>query len=153
MYMYFLFMHSWLRWFVLVLLVFVLLKFIWSFMQKKVYTKLDRILSSALLGCVHLQFLFGLILYFGLSPIVKTGLADFKQAVKTPVLRYWTVEHLFSMFLFVVFVQVGFSLSKRAQEHSKKHRFMLIFAGIAFIILMANLPWPMRVYGRALFRF
>lgn len=152
MYTTFLFIHSWLRWLVIILLIFVLIKFIFSYFQKKPYTKVDRILSSALLGSVHLQFLLGLILYFGLSPMVQAGINNFKGAMKNPVLRYWTVEHIFSMLIFLVFVQIGFSLSKRASEGAKKHRFMLIFSGIAFVLLIASLPWPMREYGRVLFR-
>ena len=153
MYLFFLYLHSWLRWLVVILLAVVLLKFFIAFIKKKPYTKMDRILSSALLGSVHLQFLFGLILYFLLSPIVQAGLANFKGAMKNTTLRYWTVEHIFSMFIFTVLVQVGFSLSKRAAVHSKKHRHMLIFTGLAFILLMISIPWPMREYGRAFFRF
>ena len=152
MYSIFLSIHSWLRWLVIILLVVVLFKFILSLFQKKPYTKIDRILSSALLGSVHLQFLLGLILYFGLSPIVQAGLANFKGAMKNTTLRYWTVEHFFSMFVFVILIQVGFSLSKRAVGGPKKHRLLLIFGGLAFILLMASIPWPMREYGRVLFR-
>ncbi|MES2615764.1 MAG: hypothetical protein V4591_10150 [Bdellovibrionota bacterium] len=152
MYTQFLFVHSWLRWLVIILLVVVIVKFFISLLKKKNYTKVDRILSSALLGSVHLQFLLGLILYFGLSPIVQQGLANFKDAMKNIVLRYWVVEHAFSLFIFVVLIQVGFSISKRASNSTKKHKTMLIFAVIAFILLMASIPWPMREYGRALLR-
>lgn len=152
MYTSILLLHSWLRWFVILFIVIVLIKFLTSLLAKKPYTTVDRILSSALLGTVHLQFVLGIILYFGLSPIVQEGLANFKAAMKNPTLRYWTVEHFSAMFLFVVLVQIGFSLSKRAIDSSKKHSLMVIFTGLAFVLLLLSLPWPMREYGRALFR-
>lgn len=152
MYSQFLFIHSWLRWLVLFLLVITLAKFSYSLITKKSYTKIDRALSSALLGSVHLQFVVGLILYFGLSPIVQQSFDNAKAAMKNSFLRYWFVEHFFSMFLFVVLIQFGFSLSKRSASSKTKHRFMLIFGFIAFVIVMINIPWPIREFGRPLFR-
>jgi hypothetical protein len=152
MYPYFLFFHSWLRWFVLILLVILLLKFLFSLIKKSSYSSLDRILSSALLGVVHLQFLVGLILYFALSPIVQMGLSNMSQAMKNRTLRYWTVEHFSAMFLFTLLIQIGFSVSKRAPVSTKKHRVMFVFSTIAFLILMLSIPWPVKEYGRVLFR-
>lgn len=152
MYFYFLLIHSWLRWIVLILLAALLIKFSISLFKKSFYTKVDRVLSSILLGSVHLQFVIGIILYFGLSPVVQAGLSNFKGAMKNPVLRYWTIEHILSMLIFTIFVQVGFSFSKRGVTDNKKHLLMLIFCGIAFLILMLNIPWPFKEYGRMLFR-
>lgn len=153
MYPLILFIHSWLRWFVLILLIIVIFKFIISLLKNATYSKLDRVLSSLLLGFTHLQFVMGLILYFVLSPIVPAGLSNIKGAMKNATLRYWTVEHLVFMVIFTVFIQIGFSLSKRAADQRKKHRLMFIYSAIAFIILMVGIPWPMREYGRVLFRF
>jgi cytochrome bd-type quinol oxidase subunit 1 len=153
MYQHLLFLHSWVRWFVVFFLFLVLIKYSYSFVLKKPYTILDRVCSSILLGLVHLQFLLGLILYFGLSPMVQSGLSNLSLAMKNKVTRYWTVEHFFSMIVFVVLIQIGFSVSKRTILDNKKHKIMLIFTGIACILLMVSLPWPMREYGRALFRY
>jgi hypothetical protein len=153
MYANFLFIHSWLRWIVLFLILIIIIKFSFSIIFKKSYSTLDRVLSSATLGTVHLQFIVGIILYFGLSPIVESGLSNIKAAMKNSLLRYWTIEHLSAMFIFVIFIQLGFSFSKRAIEGTKKHKLMLTYCIIGSFILLLSMPWPTREFGRALFRF
>ena len=153
MYQHFLFLHSWTRWLVVVSLAVLCVKFLYSYFLKKPYSIFDRVLSSVLLGSVHLQLILGLVLYFGLSSLVQVGLSNVKAAMANKVLRYWTIEHAFSMIVFVVLIQCGFSLSKRAVLDNKKHKLMLVFCGTAFLILMLSMPWPAREYGRVLFRY
>src|SRR5262249_21123356 len=43
---------------------------------------------------VDLQVLFGLFLYFGLSPFTKAAMVDFAGALHNPALRFWGVEHI-----------------------------------------------------------
>jgi hypothetical protein len=83
---------------------------------------------------------------------VQAGLSNMQVTMKNHTLRYWTVEHVLSMIVFAGLVQVGFSLSKRAQESAQKHKLMLVYTLIGFIILMATIPWPFMSYGRPLFQ-
>ncbi len=152
MYPYFLYLHSWLRWVIILLLTFTLLNSLYSLINQRPYAKSDRTLSVFLLACVHLQFLGGLLLYFFLSPLVNESFSHFKEALKDHILRYWTIEHSVGMFLFVVFIQLGYSISKRASTAAKKHRMVVIFSTLSFLVLIALLPWPHKEYGRALFR-
>lgn len=153
MYHILLMMHSWLRWGVVIALLCVLVKFTTALVQNRPYTRTDRILSSVLLMVTHLQFILGVLLYFVWSPFIHIGKVDLSVIMKQPVLRYWNLEHVVSMFLFVVLVQAGFSISKRQQHSEERHKKMLLYTVLAFVFLIAVMPWPFREhYGRVLFR-
>ncbi|RDB35678.1 hypothetical protein [Spirobacillus cienkowskii] len=152
MYELFLFTHSWLRWFVILLLIIVFLKTTIGWLKQKPFTLMDKILSSILLGFTHVQFLVGIILYFVLSPITQAAFHDFKFAIKSTALRFWTVEHSFLMILFVIFIQIGKSVSKRRAEGRKKHKILSICTGIGILLIIAGMPWPNKKdVGRPLF--
>jgi len=127
MYELFLFVHSWLRWLITIFLLLTFINALKNYMQNSIYTKKDRILGGILVGFVHLQLLMGFILYFALSPLTHVAMLDMGYAMKNPVLRYWSVEHLAGMVVFAVFVQIAQSSSKRARGDLKKHKRMAIF--------------------------
>ena len=147
-----LFIHSWLRWIVTFFIILVLFRAFSGWIKKSNYTKLDKVFGGILLGTTHLQFLIGLILYFTLSPITKAAMGNMGFAMKSTALRFWAVEHIVAMFAFLIFVQLGRTLSKKANTPSGKHKKCAIFTGIALLILIAGMPWPSRKnVGRPLF--
>jgi hypothetical protein len=73
-------------------------------------------------------------------------------AMKNASLRFWAVEHIFTMLIFVVLVQLGRTLSKRSKDEVKKHKTVAIYTGIAVLVLIAGMPWSFRKeIGRPLF--
>jgi len=91
----------------------------------------------------HTQLLIGLILFF-LSPKVNFDL------IKEKVFRFYTIEHGFMMIIAVVLITMGRARSKKL-EGGDKHRTVLVFYGMALIIILAAIPWPFRNLGAALF--
>ncbi len=152
MYDFFLFLHSWLRWVVFLLLVIIPFRSGLAYYKGAVFQAWDKFLNITLLGVAHIQFLIGLVLYFGLSPVAAEGLSHFSLSMKSAYLRYWTVEHIFSMFVVIALIQTGYSISKRGKTDNSKHKVIFITTLLALIILLAMHPWPHKVYGRPLFR-
>ncbi|KAB8031977.1 hypothetical protein [Fluviispira multicolorata] len=147
-----LFVHSWLRWIIILSLFIVLFKSTQGWLKNATYQKGDKIWGGILIGSIHLQLLIGLILYFSLSPIVRTAMSNMGFAMKNPALRYWAVEHFVSILIFATLIQFGRIFSKRANQDLKKHKRMAIFAWAGMLILVATLPWPLRKdIGRPLF--
>ncbi|TAF64920.1 MAG: hypothetical protein EAZ55_09670 [Cytophagales bacterium] len=136
-----LFLHSWLRWAVLVLALIVIVKSLMGVLNKSNYTKQDNIFSASLTGLMHLQLLIGLLLYFVLSPITTQNLGNMSAMMKIAAIRYWAVEHITVMIAAVVLVQVGRSISKKATASLKKHRTMLLFTTIALVLILSRIPW------------
>jgi len=132
--------HSGLRWIALVLLVVASLTAISKWLGRSGYTDGNRKLYLFTLIFVHLQLVIGLILYF-ISPKVNFNMLSEK------VYRFYTVEHITGMLIAIALVTVGYSLSKRASDTTKKQRLIGIFYGIGLLLILASIPWPGRVAG------
>lgn len=91
-----------------------------------------------------IQLLVGLILFFVSSEKAKAGLADMGAAMKNPALRFFTVEHTLMAVIAIALVHIGKSKVKKASSDAQKHKLALIFYGLAFVLIMALIPWPFR---------
>lgn len=140
-YQIFLYIHSWVRWIILLLGIIAIVKAYVGWLGQKPYTKGDNDLSAAFIGSLHLNLLVGLILYFFLSPYVDSALNDFGAAMKNKELRFWAVEHSLINIIAIVVAQVGRSKAKKAVNAIQKHKLSAIFYTIAFILLLSRIPW------------
>lgn len=73
--------------------------------------------------------------------------------MKDSALRFWAVEHAFVNILAVAFAQTGSILAKKAKTAAAKHKRMLIWTAIAFILILAMIPMGMMGVDRPWFRF
>lgn len=136
-----LFIHSWLRWVVLILMILVIVKSIIGLTGNKNYEKLDRILAASTVGTLHLQLFIGLALYIFLSPITQAAFSDFGAAMKEASVRYWAVEHIFAMIVAIGLAEVGKSKAKKASEDKKKFKMQLIFFTLSLILILSRIPF------------
>jgi hypothetical protein len=95
---------------------------------------------------MDLQTLFGLILYFALSPLMKAVFADFGAAMANSTLRYWSMEHIFGMVVALALAHVGRARSRKAFEAVARHKEMAIFCGLAILVILVTIPWPFMPY-------
>lgn len=123
--------HSGWRYIVLILLVVALLQAITGWLGKKGYTEGNRKLNVFTLISAHIQFLFGLILYF-LSPLTKGPSSE-------ALYRYWKMEHIAVMLLAVILITVGNSKSKKITDGVAKHKTIAIFFGLALILIIGSI--------------
>ena len=140
-------LHSYNRYLLLAALVFVLYRSISGWLGKKPYEKADNAAEAALVGFSHLQLLLGLILYAGVSPYTQAAFADMGAAMKTPMLRYFAVEHIAAMLIAWVLIQMGRTLSKKAVDDNSKHRKVAVYTGIATLIIVATLAQKGLLFG------
>lgn len=137
----FLFLHSWIRWIILILGLVAIFKAYTGWFGNKPFTKGDNGISAAFMGTLHLNLLIGLILYFFLSPIVDSAFNDFGAAMRSSELRFWAVEHILVNIIAVVVAQIGRTKSKKAVDNVRKHKLTAIFYTIAFVLLLSRIPW------------
>ena len=135
--------HSYLRWAVLLLALLVIFRALMGVMQKKEFTPADKRSGLFFMISADLQLLLGLLLYFWLSPV---GFKAFEtgQAMKVPELRYFAVEHIATMLIAWVLIHVGYSRAKKAKSSLAKHKALLIFYGIALVLILIRVPWTSR---------
>lgn len=138
--------HSGLRWIVLVLIVWALVKAISGWTGQKEYQKSDRLSALLALIFTHIQLLIGLVLFF-ISPRVsfESGMMG------NSVLRFFTVEHTLMMIIAIALITFGFSSAKRIEEAVSKHKRIAVTYGIGLLIILASIPWPFRELGAGWF--
>lgn len=147
-----LFLHSWLRYAVLGLALYLLVACLRSQRAGAPWTAAHERVQVAFLAAVDTQLVLGLALYLGLSPVAKAALANFGAAMKDPQLRFFGVEHLATMLIAIVVAHVGRVRQKRmpAEARCKSASRTLL----AFLVLtLLAIPWPGLDVGRPLFRF
>jgi hypothetical protein len=152
MYTALLFVHSWLRWFVIFGGVAALGGATGGLVAKRAWLPADNIRIRLFTGFLDLQLLIGLILYFFLSPVTQSGFEDMGRAMRDPILRFFTVEHIVGMLAANALAHVGQSRVKRLTEPVARHRNVLVFVGLSMVILLLSIPWPGMPGGRELFR-
>lgn len=143
--------HSWLRWATLLVGVGASVNALCDSLQPSERPPGARWDTFFMLA-VDFQVLFGLVLYFGLSPFTKEAMEDFGSALRDPALRFWAVEHLAFMAAAVVLVRMGRVLALNARTPAgRRLRRSVCFAGATVLMMMA-IPWPGLSNGRPLFR-
>ena len=143
--------HSWLRWITLALAVAATLNAVRADTDVS-HRVPGRWWDVLFMMALDFQVLFGLLLYFGLSPFTKQGLNNIGSVMGNPGLRFWTVEHLALMTAAVVLVRIGRVLAISAESGPSRRRRRLTFFALTTLAIVAGIPWPGTEHGRPLFR-
>jgi hypothetical protein len=147
-----LFIHSWLRYALLGLGVWLLIACIAGLRSGGSWAPSHERLHKQFLAVLDTQLLLGLIMYFFLSPIASAARANMAIAMKDPQLRFFGVEHLVTMLIAVAVAHVGRVRSKR-REGRVRYRSTLITQTLWLVLTMIAIPWPGLDIARPLFRF
>jgi hypothetical protein len=134
--------HSLLRWVVLILLLTAIIKSLSGLMSKRAYAPSDNKISLFLMISAHTQLLIGILLYF-VSPLVQFN----GEALKTPEVRFFTMEHSVMMIIAIALITIGRISSKKAATDESKFRKSFIFFLIALLIIFMSIPWPFHMPG------
>lgn len=143
-------LHSWLRWAVILLGIFAVLRAITAVRSRR-WTPADNRAGMFFTMALDLQFLLGLLLYFVVSPITKAALQHMDAAMRSSALRFWAVEHPSAMLVALILAHAGRTVVRRAPE-AKKGRMALIFFVLALLVILGMTPWPNLPGDRPLFR-
>jgi hypothetical protein len=147
-----LWLHSWLRWAVLLTGLVAWLRAISGKTARRPWTPKDELWGLLLTISVDLQFLVGVVLYAFLSPIVRQGLRNFSVAMQINVVRFFTIEHAIGMIAGIALVHIGRVKIRKAADADRKHRLAMVFFGIALVLMIISIPWPGLPVARPLFR-
>lgn len=123
----------------LILLIWAIVNMYMGLTKKTAYTEKDRKLGLFAMVAFHLQWVFGLVLYF-ISPKVQFV----EGFMKTTMLRFYAVEHLVAMSIAFLIITMGYSKAKRAADDRKKFKAQFTYYLIGLIIVLLSIPWPFR---------
>ena len=138
-------LHNLLRWVILILLVIAIIKSFSGMTGKRPFTKGDKKTGLFLMIAAHIQLLIGLYEWFfgawGLKLIQNVGMGG---AMKDPAYRFWAVEHIAGMLIAIILITIGRGAAKKNISDRAKHYKTFWFFLIAFILILAVVPWPFR---------
>jgi hypothetical protein len=152
MYTALLFLHSWLRWLVILAGIATIGAAAGGAMTGRMWLPGDRIRLALFTHSLSLQMLIGLILYAFLSPVTRSGFENMQLTMRDPILRFFVVEHLTGMVVAIALAHIGSARVRKATEAVSKHRTVLVFVGLSMVVLLLSIPWPGMPGGRELFR-
>lgn len=128
-------MHSLLRWVILILLIYTLIR---SFQGKAGKEAKFLTITS------HIMLLIGLAQWFlgswGLKLIQNVGMGE---VMKNASQRFFAVEHTFTMIIAIALITVGGVSVRKGKANAKW------FYSIALILILMRIPWPFMEAGIA----
>lgn len=145
-------LHSLFRWAVLLFGLWTVFNALTGFFGKRNYGANDNRSNLLFMISCDIQLLIGLVIYYTNGWFDR--LKDLGNNMKDPVNRFFTMEHMSLLLVAWVLVHIGRASVKRADNDSAKHKRMLIFFGIALLLILVSIPWPFRqLIGRPYFRW
>jgi len=144
--------HSYWRWMVLATAVAVLVRTISGVYRHRDWTPGDERATRRFLGALDVQFLLGVVLYFGFSPFWTATYYSFAETMTDQGARFFGIEHQTAMLAAMAIAHTGWSRAKRTPSGPGRHRIMRTTLLMFFAIVLWAIPWPWRPYGRPFFR-
>lgn len=127
--------HNLLRWIILPVMLFVLVRAYMGWMGKKPFSKIDNAFGGALIGLAHLQLLIGLIIYFSNDFF---ALLKAEGTMKDATARLLALEHPLTMIIAIVVLQLGRTFSKKAANDEARFKTIAIYTTISLILILAR---------------
>ena len=147
-----LFLHSWMRWAVVISALLVCVQAWRGWSGGAVWDATKARFASWFVNTTSIQLVLGLVLYGFLSPITTAAFSNMGNAMKDSVVRFWAVEHMSMMVVAVALAHIGAGRVKKAADDQAKHRAAAIFFTIAIAVILLSIPWA-GLTARPLFRF
>jgi cytochrome c oxidase assembly factor CtaG len=147
-----LWLHSLLRWAVLLAGGIAWFRSIGGRTAKRPWTAQDELWGLIFTISLDTQMLVGLALYIFLSPFTRIAFQDFGGAMANASLRFWAVEHIAGMIIAVALAHVGRVKIRKADTDARRHRLATIYFGLSLVAICAAIPWPGLPVARPLFR-
>ena len=139
-------LHNFLRWAVLITLIASIYRAYIGWKKGQTNAKLDNLLSILTVSFADVQLLLGLALYMT-KGWLSVPMAD---AMHSNASRFWKVEHITGMLIAIVLLHLGRVFYKKKNwEEAKRYQRWFMFFLVAFVIIMATIPWPFREAGIA----
>jgi hypothetical protein len=146
-------LHNFLRWVILILLVFSIIKSYTGWQQKKVFSPGDKKIWLFTMIAAHITLLIGLYQWlFGRYGIISPGIPEGVHLMKDKFYRFFLVEHPTGMIISIVLITLAHGMAKKAVSDETKYKKAFLYFTIALLVLLVTIPWPFReIVGRPIF--
>jgi hypothetical protein len=135
-------LHSLIRWLLLTGLLGSIILAVAGLSKKDGLSREGKLFARVTVYFAHLQLLAGIVL-FTVSPRVIFS----PESMRSPILRYFLVEHTSAMLLAVILITVGYARMKKQTPDSRSVRTLLWFYIVSLVIILFMIPWPFTRYA------
>lgn len=132
--------HSIIRWLVLIAGAWAVIRAWRGWRSRAAWGANDAQAVRLFVNALSLQLVIGIILY-GVSPLVRAGLADMGEAMRNPSVRYFVVEHVAMMLVAIAFAHIGAARIRKATSDSARFQTATIWMGLALAAAAGFVPW------------
>lgn len=132
--------HNVVRWLVLAVGLFAVVRAWRGWVTRAVWTESDTKVLKAFTGVASLQFVVGIVLYL-MSPLVHQGWGDMGAAMRNASVRQFVIEHPLMMIVTVALVHIGAGRVRKATSDSGRFQTATIWWGIANAVTLGFTPW------------
>jgi hypothetical protein len=133
-------LHSLVRWFVLVSLLYSIYRAYKGLLSGKFFSRFDNSVRHWTATFAQIQLVVGLWLYF-ISPIIDYFLHHYKDAVHQSEFRFFGMEHSIMMLTAIILITIGSAKAKRKQADNEKFKTIAIWFTIGLVIILTSIPW------------
>lgn len=135
-------LHSFMAYFVLLMLLIAVVNAVIGWVRNKTYYTLEKDLRISRLTLIvsYMQLAVGLYLFYrypsSLDAIQEHGMGGLSSAA-----RLLAVEHPFVNILAIILITVGWFRHKNFMEANKKFKTIAIFYGLGLVLFLSRIPW------------
>lgn len=145
-----LFVHTWLRWAVLLAGGLFCLRVFARWRGAAEWDRSDELWTAGFGAIFTSQILVGILVYVQ-SPIPEAAFAMGALFLKNRVVRFYTIEHITTMVgAWLIFV-IGAQLTYRGEREERPRRMVYLMIAVLVLVFLA-IPWPGLLHGRPLYR-
>jgi len=144
--------HSYWRWAVLLVGAIAFARAVAGVWCGREWSRADDRAARLFIAVIDVQFLLGVVLYFGFSPFWTATYYSFSETMRDQGARFFGIEHQTAMALAITAAHLGWDRVRRMPRTPASHRTMLTGLLVFFAFVLWAIPWPWRSYGRPLFR-
>ena len=134
-------LHNLMRWAVIGVGLWAVVRFWRGWMARAVWTDTDAAAARWWVTLLDVQFVLGLLLYFVLSPLTRRAFSDMGAAMREPSVRYFVADHVGIMLAAIVVAHVAMVRVRRSRTDSARFQTAAIWLGIALAAIIGFVPW------------
>ena len=134
-------LHSGWAYIALLVLIVAVINAAMGFFSDKEFKEKDLRIPLFTLIVFHLQLIIGLIGYYTSNYYDTMRTVGMGEVMKQPELRLMLVEHPIMMILAIILITMGFSKHKKQQTDKGRFKTILLYYGIALILVLSRIPW------------
>ncbi|MFN8457384.1 MAG: hypothetical protein U0401_22455 [Anaerolineae bacterium] len=134
-------LHSYIRWLVLAVMLYALIRAWWGLICKREWTKADDRAALAFTMIISVQFILGVILYLLPVGLAQVARQNFSAAMKVPELRFFGLEHPLQMIIALTVVHLGSARARKAHPSARQFRWAATCFTIATLLILSAVPW------------